>query len=48
MELILSLASFASFVALIAVWVAVPHAGASKGAAEPTPEGHAAQVVAAN
>jgi hypothetical protein len=47
MELILSLASFASFVALIAVWVAVPHPGASK-AAEPTPEGHAAQVVAAN
>jgi hypothetical protein len=47
MELILSLASFVSFLALVAAWAAVP-SGLRTQAAEPTHTAQTAQVVAAN
>ncbi|HTD76859.1 MAG TPA: hypothetical protein VK898_04415 [Chloroflexota bacterium] len=49
MELILSVAAFASFVALIAAWATTPRTRViSAGASEPAPSTRAAHVIAAN
>jgi hypothetical protein len=49
MELILSVAAFASFVALIAAWATVPRTGViTARASEPTPSTRAARIIAAN
>jgi hypothetical protein len=49
MELILSVAAFASFVALIAAWAAIPRTGVvTARASEPAPSTRAAHIIAAN
>jgi hypothetical protein len=48
MELVLSVAALASFVALVGAWVAVPHSGQDQRAGHPTPEPTTAQVLGLN
>jgi hypothetical protein len=48
MELVLSVAALASFVAMIAVWVVAPHPGQGMHAADAAPEAGAAQAIGAH